>query len=129
MRTTERSVTMAKSPEDDLFDALWPDESRSNPMSFKAGEIYVSATEPVVWLPFLVLLVIGWVALAVLLPPDLAAQFIDLTLGSLVQTLTEFSISVLGRLLANLIGLMFAFYLYTWVFRIVVGGLVKYTEI
>lgn len=120
---------MAKSPEDELFDALWPDESPSDPLSFKAGETYVSATEPVVWLPFLILLVIGWVALAVLLPPDLATQFIDLTLGSLVQTLTGISISVLGLLLANLIGLMVAFYLYTWVFRVVVGRLVTSTEI
>lgn len=119
---------MAKSPEDELFDALWSGETPGGPLSFKAGETYVSATEPIVFVPFLVLLITGWVALAALLPPELADQFVELTLGSLAQIITGFSMSVLGLLAANLVGLAIAFYLYTWVFRWFVGRLIEYTD-
>lgn len=116
---------MAKSPEDELFEALWSDEPRRNPLTFKAGETYVSVTEPVVWLPFLVLLVIGWVALAALLPPEAAGRFIELTLGSLARAITAFSIPALGLLAGNIVGLAVAFYCYTWIFRWIVGWLLE----
>lgn len=116
------------SPDDESFDAIWSEETPGGRLSFKAGDSYVSATEPIVWVPFLVLLVTGWVALAALLPPEVAAQFIELTLGSLAQTVTNVSISVLGLLIANLVVLGIAFYLYTWVFRWVVGRLLEYTD-
>lgn len=118
---------MADGPEDQVLASIWSNKRRDGLLTFNVGEVSVSVTDAVVWFPFLVLLVTGWVGLVAILPSGSRQQFIDLALGWLQLANGDFSTPVLLSLIGNLVGLVLAFVLYTRVYSLVVGLLLAYT--
>lgn len=120
-------MTVAGGPEDRVLDSIYSAQDRRSRLAVKIGEVYVSVAEPVIWLPFLILLLIGWISIVAFLPAEMGTRFIDLTAGSFARAVTDFSLSVLPALVGNIAGLVLTFYLYIRVVKWVVGRVLART--
>lgn len=120
--------SMASSPDDQAFEAIRSGQDPNDRLTFKAGEVSVSVTEAIVWLPFLVLFVTGWIAIVVALPPAQRQPFIGYTLGWLALVTGDLTVSHVAKAVGTLLAVLVAFVAYIWIYRWVVGRLVAYAD-
>lgn len=108
-------------PEDEVIASIWAAKSKPRLLSVRIGEVHHSVTEPIVWFPFLLLVIVGWVGLVSFLPPDLAGEFIDVTFGWVAILSGDRSSTVWVSLVADIVGLVAVFLVYAKVYGAVIG--------
>lgn len=108
-------------PEDEVIASIWTGKSKPGLLSVRIGEVHHSVTEPIVAVPFLLLVVVGWIGLVAFLPPALASQFIDVTFGWVGIFAGDRSATVWISLGAAILGLIATFIVYAKVYGAVIG--------
>lgn len=110
-------------PEDEVIASIWAAKSKPGLLTVRIGEVHHSVTEPIVIVPFLLLVMVGWIGLVAFLPPDLAGQFIDVTFGWVAILSGDHSATVWLSLVADIVGLVAAFMVYAKVYGAVISWL------
>jgi hypothetical protein len=108
-------------PEDEVIDSIWAGRSKPRLLTVRIGEVHHAVTEPIVIVPFLLLVMVGWIGLVAFLPPDLAGQFIDVTFGWVAIHSGDRSATVWVSLVGVIVGLVAAFIIYAKVYGAVIG--------